>query len=70
MAAKALEEKVVSASELPADQAVAVLRDVVLGSHPNDADSVKAKEQARLFFLPPTGPMAPSQSRRYTGAVS
>ena len=49
MAAKALEEKIASSSEAPAEQAVAVLRDVVLGPHPNDADSVKAKEQASWF---------------------
>lgn len=49
MSGKQLEEKVASASELPSEQAVAVLRDVILGHYPNDADSVKAKESVSLF---------------------
>ena len=49
MVGKALEEAVASSSKLPAEQAVPQLRDVVLGAHPNDAESIKAKEQARTL---------------------
>ncbi|BDA43953.1 26S proteasome non-ATPase regulatory subunit 11 [Coccomyxa sp. Obi] len=46
MSGKQLDEKVASSSELPTEQAVAALRDVILGNHPNDAESIKAKELA------------------------
>lgn len=46
MAAKALEHKFETAGELHPDDAVAVYRDIALGQHGNDADSVKIKEQA------------------------
>ena len=49
MAGKELEEAVASTSELPAEEAISRLRDVVLGAHPNDAESIKAKEQARTW---------------------
>lgn len=45
MAGKSLDESVASASKLIPDQAIPELRDVILGKHPNDADSIKAKEQ-------------------------
>ena len=45
MAGSNLDESVASASKLPPEQAIAELRDVILGKHPNDADSIKAKEQ-------------------------
>ena len=61
MAAKALEERVTSTSEAPAEEAITVLRDVVLGQHPNDADSVKAKEQVKLRFSEPTGLLSVSR---------
>jgi 26S proteasome regulatory subunit N6 len=46
MAAKALEHNFQTATELHPDDAVAVYRDIALGRHGNDADSVKIKEQA------------------------
>ena len=46
-----LEEKVASSSELPTEQAISTLRDVILGSHPNDAESIKAKELASHSHL-------------------
>ena len=45
MTGSSLDESVASASKLPPDQAIPELRDVVLGKHPNDAESIKAKEQ-------------------------
>ena len=45
MAGSGLDESVASASKLPPDQAIPELRDVILGKHPNDAESIKAKEQ-------------------------
>ena len=45
MAGSGLDESVASASKLPPEQAIPELRDVILGKHPNDADSIKAKEQ-------------------------
>lgn len=50
MSGKELEEKVASSSELPTEQAIAGLRDVILGNYPNDAESIKAKEMARHPF--------------------
>ena len=47
MSGQKLSEQVASSSELPTEQAVTSLRDVILGNHPNDAESVKAKEQVR-----------------------
>ena len=44
MSGQKLQEKVASSSELPTEEAVASLRDVILGNYPNDAESVKAKE--------------------------
>lgn len=44
MDSKKLEERLESSSELPPVQAIEVLRDVVLGNHPNDAESLKSKE--------------------------
>lgn len=49
MAGQKLTEQVASSSELPTEQAVASLRDVILGNYPNDAESVKAKELVRAF---------------------
>lgn len=46
MSGNQLEEKVASSSELPTEQAVTALRDVILGDYPNDAESIKAKELA------------------------
>ncbi|CAL5218886.1 g624 [Coccomyxa viridis] len=46
MATNTLEETVASAKDLPPEQAISKLRDVILGKHPNDAESIKAKEQA------------------------
>ncbi|CAK0779535.1 26S proteasome regulatory subunit rpn6 [Coccomyxa viridis] len=46
MAGSGLDESVASASKLPPEQAIPELRDVILGKHPNDAESIKAKEQA------------------------
>ena len=51
MAGQELEQAVASTSELPAEEAISRLRDVVLGAHPNDAESIKAKEQARTWCL-------------------
>ena len=45
MAGSGLDESVASASKLPPEQAIPELRDVILGKHPNDAESIKAKEQ-------------------------
>lgn len=45
MSSNPLEETVTSASSLPAEEAIPKLRDVILGKHPNDAESIKAKEQ-------------------------
>ena len=45
MTSSSLDESVASASKLPPDQAIPELRDVILGKHPNDAESIKAKEQ-------------------------
>ncbi len=47
MSGQKLSEQVASSSELPTEQAVTSLRDVILGNYPNDAESVKAKEQVR-----------------------
>ena len=45
MAGSGLDESVASASKLPPEQAIPELKDVILGKHPNDAESIKAKEQ-------------------------
>lgn len=58
MSGKQLEEKVASSSELPTEQAVAALRDVILGNHPNDAESIKAKELVRHPFYQAFSPRA------------
>lgn len=49
MSGQKLTEQVASSSELPTEQAVASLRDVILGKNSNDAESVKAKELVRAF---------------------
>lgn len=51
MATNTLEETVASAKDLPPEQAISKLRDVILGKHPNDAESIKAKEQVPLLLL-------------------
>ena len=51
MASKTLEVTVTSAKDLPPEQAIPKLRDVILGKHPNDAESIKAKEQVPLLLL-------------------
>jgi hypothetical protein len=49
MGSNSLEETVAAAKELPPEAAIPKLRDVILGNHPNDADSIKAKEQVHTL---------------------
>lgn len=65
MSGKQLEEKVASSSELSTGQAVAALRDVILGNHPNDAESIKAKELARHPFYQAFCPYAYGSGYNY-----
>ena len=51
MATSTLQEMVASAKDLPPEQAIPQLRDVILGKHPNDAESIKAKEQVPKSLL-------------------
>jgi hypothetical protein len=50
MSGAQLEEKVASSIELPTQQAIEVLRDIILGEYPNDADSLKAKESVSFLL--------------------
>lgn len=45
MGSNSLEQTVAAAKDLSPEAAIPKLRDVILGNHPNDADSIKAKEQ-------------------------
>ena len=51
MASNTLEETVASAKDLSPEEAIPKLRDVILGKHPNDAESIKAKEQVPVLLL-------------------
>ncbi len=64
MATNTLEETVASAKDLPPEQAIPKLRDVILGKHPNDAESIKAKEQVPLVLLPCISPERLGSRRR------
>jgi len=52
MASNILEETVASAKDLPPEQAIPMLRDVILGKNPNDAECIKAKERVP-HLVPP-----------------